>query len=412
MEVANDFREKRSRSKRKERRGSSPSRRDMAIFAAVIALALFPCPAIRAQIAPGGEHLPVSQSQSRPPQEGEPDAASQQEGEAELQAGTTLTRKGLFKDAIPHLLAAQGRVFEEYAADFNLALCYVGSSQFKLAIDLLNGLRNRGHDSVDVGNLLAQAYIGNAQPREAMASLERASQLSPQNEKLYVFVADAFMDHQDYSLGLKAVEIGLVNLPKSPRLHYERALFLTQMDELDQAKPDFEMASQLAAGSEIGYLAAAREELLGGDIAEAVGTAREGVKKGYENPALLTLLGEALIHSGATPGQPDFVEAQTVLEKAVAKQPGDPTSQLTLGGLYLMAGRLDDAIAHLEIARQIEPSKASVYANLAKAYQRAGQLSQAQVALARLAEINQGQAEKIRSAPGDRKAAYSNIEGK
>ncbi|MGA8441118.1 MAG: tetratricopeptide repeat protein [Candidatus Sulfotelmatobacter sp.] len=412
MEVASDSREKLSRTKRKERGGSSPGMGDIAVFAAVIELALFQCPALRAQIAPAGQHPPVSQSQTRPMEENEPDASSQQEGEAELQAGTILTRKGLFKEAIPHLLAARGRVTNEYAADFNLALCYVGSSQFKLAIDVLNGLRSRGHDGVDVGNLLAQAYIGNAQPQEAMASLERAANLAPQNEKLYVFVADAFMDHQDYSLGLKAVEIGLVNLPKSARLHYERALFLAQLDELDQAKPDFEMASQLAAGSEIGYLAAARERLLVGDIPEAVRTAREGVKKGYENPALLTLLGEALIRSGATPGQPDFVEAQTVLQKAVAKQPNDPTSQLALGGLYLMAGRLEDAITHLEIARQIEPGKASVYANLARAYQRAGELSEAQVAMARLAEINQEQAEKIRSAPGDRKAAYSNIEEK
>jgi predicted Zn-dependent protease len=412
MEVANDPRERFSRSKRQERGVSSPRMHDLAILAAVIELALFQSPVIRAQMAPGGEHLPVSQSQSRPTEENQPSTASQQEGEVELQAGTALTRKGLFKDAIPHLLAAQGRVSNEYAADFNLALCYVGSSQFKLAIDLLNGLRNRGHDSVDVGNLLAQAYIGNAQPQEAMASFERAAKRSPQNEKLYVFVADAFMDHQDYSLGLKAVEIGLGNLPKSARLHYERALFLTQMDELDQAKPDFEMASQLAAGSEIGYLAAAREDLLVGDIPGAVSTAREGVKKGYENPALLALLGEALIRSGVGPGQPDFVAAQTVLENAVAKQPSDPTSQLALGGLYLMAGRLEDAIAHLEIARRIEPDKASVYANLAKAYQRAGQFSQAQVALARLAEINQGQAEKIRSAPGDRRAGYSSREEK
>ena len=171
---------------------------------------------------------------------------SQSEAEAELQTGTALTRKGSFREAIPHLLAARGRVANEYMASFNLALCYVATSQFKPAIEVLNELRGSGHDVVDVENLLAQAYIGDAQPQKALASVQKAAALSPQNEKLYVFVADACMDHKEYTLGLKVIDIGLQNLPQSARLHYERAMFLTQLDLPDQAKPQFELARQLA----------------------------------------------------------------------------------------------------------------------------------------------------------------------
>ena len=169
----------------------------------------------------------------------------------------------------------------------------------------------------------------------------------------------------------------------------------------------FELVGKLAPASEISYLAAAHEALLEGDISGAIGAAREGVKQGYENPALLTVLGEALIRSGVTPGQPEFSEVQTVLEKAVTQRPNDPASQLALGRVYLMTGRAGDSIAHLETARQLEPGNQSVYANLAKAYQRHGDIQQAQNALATLQRLNQAQADRIGSAPGDRRMGYA-----
>ena len=326
--------------------------------------------------------------------------------EAELQTGTALTSKGLFSEAIPHLLAARGSVSNEYAASFNLALCYVGSRQFQQAIQILNELQGGAHQ-VDVENLLAQAYIGNAQPQEGLASFKKAAALAPQNEKLYRFVADACMDRRDYELGLKVIEIGLHNLPQSARLHYERAIFLIHLDELDRAKPEFILVSKLAPESEIGYLAGAHEELIEGDVAGAVRTARDGAKKGYGNHPLLTLLGEALIRSGLSPGQAEFAEAQAALEKAVKEQPNDPASHIALSSLYLMSGQLDDAIMHLEKARQVGPDAPAIYANLAKAYRRRGDLQQSQAALAVLEKLNREQVERISSAAGDHKMDYA-----
>jgi predicted Zn-dependent protease len=384
--------------------------RCIAAFAFAV-FVLYECMPIAAQVAPGKQQVPSNQNQSSSTSERESAPGSKREAEAELQTGTALTRKGLFREAIPHLLAARGRVDNEYATNFNMALCYVGTSQFKSAIEVLNGLRSSGHDGVDVENLLAQAYIGNAEPQEALVALQKAATLSPQNEKLYAFVADACMDHKDYALGLKVVDLGLRNLPQSARLHYERAMFLTQLDELDHAKPEFELASKLAPASEIGYLAAVHEALFEGDIPVAIRTAREGVSKGYENAVLLTVLGEALIRSGVSPGQPEFAEAQAALEKAVTQRPNDPISEIALGRIYLLAGRYEDAIARLERARQLEPGKPSIYANLAKAYQRHGDVEQAQDALAALEKLNQAQADRINSAPGDRKVSYGGATG-
>src|SRR6476659_7428332 len=109
----------------------------------------------------------------------------------ELQRGTALTRQGRFKEAIPHLLAAREGITNPYAPEFNLSLCYLGIGEYDKAIPILDGLRRKGHQTADVENLLAQAFVGKGQRSDALAALQRAAAISPQNEKLFAFVADA-----------------------------------------------------------------------------------------------------------------------------------------------------------------------------------------------------------------------------
>jgi predicted Zn-dependent protease len=272
---------------------------------------------------------------------------------------------------------------------------------------LLHDGHEPANDSANIENLLSQAYVGNDQGNEAFAALEKAATITPQNEKLYLLVADACSENSDFALGLRVVDVGLKNLPQSARLHYQRAMFLWQLDQFDRAKAGFELASKFGQGTDMGFISPAHEALLSGNVPDAVKIARDGVSKGFDNPILLTILGEALVRSGVAPGEPGFTEAQSALEKAVAARPNDATAQIALGQVDLASGHVNDAIAHLERARQIQPDQPSVYASLAKAYQRSGDSQRAQQAFAILEKLNEAQAEKIRSAPGDRKMGYS-----
>ena len=337
--------------------------------------------------------------------------ATQPEAESELESGTALTRVGSFSAAIPHLLAARGHVRNEYAASFNLALCYVAAKQAQPAIPILNELRAGNHDNADVNNLLAQAYVGAGQDEEAFKALHRAAGLTPTNEKLYMFIADACMERQNYALGVKVIELGTKNLPNSAQLHFERGMFLSLLDRFDDARHDFELARKLAPDSEIAYIAGAQEALFEGNIEEAIRISHQGISKGDHNFLLLTLFGEALLRSGIAHGQKEFEEAQQALETAVSERPNYPSSQLALGKLYLLEGRTADAIVHLEIARNLGPNNPAVYSQLATAYRKTGDLPKAEDALATLAKLNQEQAEKIRTAPGDRRAGYGEVLG-
>ena len=343
------------------------------------------------------------QSQTKAPPD---DSGASTSADNELQAGTELTRQGHFPEAIPHLLAAQGRVSNEFAADFNLALCYTATNQHDKAIAILTNLTASAHPSASVYNLLAQAYVGNGRPEQAFRALQQAANLSPANEKLYVLVADACMDHQSYALGVKVVNLGIENLPHSARLFYERGVFQTLLERGDLAAADFAQAAALAPDSEIAYMATAQRNLEEGKIPETIAAARQGIAAGHENYILLTLLGEALIRSGIAPGQPEFGEAQTALEKSVAEHPDNSRSQIALAKIYLLASRYADAITHLEIARRLDPANTSVYSHLATAYRQRGQLDQAEKMLAILASLNEAQAAKIRSGPSDHKVGH------
>jgi tetratricopeptide (TPR) repeat protein len=338
---------------------------------------------------------------------GDPSEPKADQAEEELRKGTALTKAGLFAEAIPHLRAALGRVSNDYAARFNLSLSLVATGQPKAAIPILSALRDAGHDNVDVNNLLAQAYVGDGQSRQALEALQQASKLTPENEKLYLFVADACMEKHDYAVGLQVVDLGLNHLPDSAKLHYQRGMFLALLDEFDTGKKDFDRARQLAPETDIAFLASTQKAMLEGDVPGAVRIAREAIKKGDHDYMLLTLLAEALLRSGIAPGESEFKEAQDVLERSVAARPNYAGSQLALGKLALLDNRIDDAITHLETARELNPNNASVYSNLATAYRRRGDLQKAQNMLTVLATLNQAQAEKIRSAPGEQKPGYA-----
>ena len=333
-------------------------------------------------------------------------SSQSEKAESELQQGIALSQLGHFQEAIPHFLAARGHVVDEYAASFNLALCYVGTNQFDQAIQILNSLKNSGSSTPAVNNLLAQAYVATAQPDKAFSAFRQAVQQKPLDEKLYLLVADACMDHASYDLGLQVLNVGLQHLPHSARLHYERGAFLSFQNDPDQAASDYEVAAKLAPKTDIAYMALGQDDLLKGDIRTAIEVTRTAIEKGADNYILLTIFGQAVALAGISPGQPLFKEAEAALKKSIAERPHYADSQLALGELYLAEGQLDDAVAQLEQARQLAPTNAAVYSRLAIAYRREGRPTQEQQMLSILSKLNQEQAGKYKS-DSPNKAGYT-----
>lgn len=311
--------------------------------------------------------------------------------EAQLQSGIALTRQGRFAAAIPFFLAARGHVADAFAADFNLALCYVATGGNTQAIALLEPWRSSPSHRELVNNLLAQAQIGAGNHAAALAALKTASAANPRDEKLYLLVADACTDHRQPQLGLQVVDLGLRHLPRSARLHYERGVFLSALQQSEAARQEFARARALAPDSAIGALAAAQAAMLGGEPRTAAAAARQGLARDPANYILLTLLGQALLAGGAQPGQADFAAAETALAKAVAERPNFAPARLQLGQLYLLANRNRDAAMQLVAARRLDPGDAAADSLLAAAYRKLGDREKLGQVLAELVALNRRQ---------------------
>jgi len=271
---------------------------------------------------------------------------------------------------------------------------------------LLNELRSNGLKNANLENLLTQALLGNGQPEEAFAAFERASRLAPENEKLYLYVVESCMGNGYLDMGLRVVEIGLKRLPRSAPLVFEHGILLAQLDFIGEAMKELQKVTELAPGSDVAYIAAAQKSLFESEVDEAVRIAREGIGKGKKHFMLLALFGEAVVLSGVEPGSKEFAEARAALEQSIALSPTYVSARMTLGKLYLMERRMDDAIVHLNVARELNPKNPAVYSNLAAAYRRRGDTAKAEEMLAILDKLNEEEVERIRNAPGDRKAGY------
>ncbi len=336
------------------------------------------------------------------PGHGAPAQGATQAGETEVEEGIQLTKTGRFAEAIPHFLAARGNTANEFVVEFNLALCYAGARRFAEAIVVLKPLEEKNKENASVENLLAQALIGNSEKEEGWKAFERAARLAPQNEKLYALVADACADQREFALGLRVADVGLKNLPNSARLRYERGYLLALLDRVDEAKVEFERTSELAPGSEIAAVAAAQESYFAGDPAGVARVGRKAVQEGKANYIVLAALGDALLRLGAVPGQPEFAEAEGALRRAIEEKPTYASAQIVLGTLYAADKQVEEAIAHLEKARDLDPRNPRVYAPLGRAYRRRGEAKKANEMFAILARLNAEEAARISSSPGER----------
>lgn len=298
----------------------------------------------------------------------------------ELKTGVQLTAHGDLQQAIPHLLVAQQAGIEPYATGVDLGICYLGTGYYKQAIVVLQALDDSDLGSATVDNLLAQAYIGNAQPQDALRIVRKSAARGPKDEKFYAYLADACRDHKDYSLGLQIVDQGLQELPASPRLHYERGLFLSQLGSFEESGgAEFDRAAQMAPNSYIGFLALVQKDLYEDDLAAADKVLRQAIQSGQRDYRMLSLLGTVLIHEGAAPGEARFAEARKALEDSAQQNAGYSATQIALGQIYLMDNDPQKAVDHLLIGRRLEPDNPAVYANLARAYDRLGDHAEARL---------------------------------
>jgi len=97
------------------------------------------------------------------------------------------------------------------------------------------------------------------------------------------------------------------------------------------------------------------------------------------------------------------------LRQSLSAKPNRATTQIALGYLLLLSNHLDEARAHLEQGRTLDPRNPSVYSRLGIVYRKLGKQKEAEETLATLAKLNTQEAVRINTAPGERQPVPAGV---
>ncbi len=327
------------------------------------------------------------------------------EPKTQFALGLSLEQLGLVERAVPYLEAVERRYPDSYDIGFDLILGDIAAKAFPKAIDEAKDLIAHGHETSELNNVLAEAYEGNNEIQHAVDALRRAIALDPADEDNYLDFASLCMNQRSLQAGMKVIQVALESHPKSDRLIFMRGVLYAMQDEFEKAEADFKLSADLAPQTNLGYVGLGVSYLETGHDAQAIEILHQRLRAKPNDASLLYLLGEALIRTGAAPGTPAYVEAQTSLESSVRINPGLCLPHISLGTIYLDQDRPADAAGQFEKARAIDPKERSAYSHLAVAYRRLGQVDKSKNVLNALKEVieaeRQNTREKMKIAAGD-----------
>lgn len=327
---------------------------------------------------------------------------NQIEPQSQFELGIALEQDNLPERSIAYLDPVHQRFPDSYDIGFDLILDYIAAKDYAHAIQMATDQISRGHETSELNNILAEAYEGNNDIKHAVDALRRAIALDPEDEDNYLDFASLCMNQSSFDAGMKVLEVGLKYHPKSDRLIFMRGVVYAMQDEFDLAEKDFELSAKLAPEGNFGYIGLGVTYLETGHDTQAIQVLRQRLREKPDDAGLLYLLGEGLLRTGASPGNAEYKEAQTSLEKSVSLNPNLCLPHVSLGTIYLDEGRTGDAVHEFEQARAIDPTERSAYSHLAVAYRRLGQTDKATEVLNALKEIiaeeRQGLRDKMKTA--------------
>ena len=326
------------------------------------------------------------------------------------QYGQCLFREGEASEAAQVFRQLLNLEPTDSAARFNLALSLFEASRYPDSIDVIDPLATLEVPASEVLSLLADAQLSLRRVPEALETLKRAAALHPRQERHYVDLANLCMEQEAHNLGLEILAAGIMNIPRSARLHGMRGILLAQLNRFEEAEAEFERATELDPDQSPGRIGLSITLQQVGRHAESIPILREQAAAEPHNPVVNTMLGRALIQEG---GQEEgsLEEARAALERAVSADPSFVGAWVELGKLFMKTDRIEEAVPVLERAVKSNPDNRQAVYQLMLALRKAGRLDETRSLAQKLRtmvvrdqreETQQARFRLVREAPPDR----------
>ncbi|PYV28167.1 MAG: hypothetical protein DMG24_02725 [Acidobacteria bacterium] len=323
------------------------------------------------------------------------DSLSAQDGDSHFRAGALLVEHKLYAAAARQFGIARRTYRDAYLAGYDQALAYLNAGDYPGAIRTANELLNQGHETAELADIAATAYLKNGQPQEAYNALRLATHLDPKNEDAYVDLCGIALDRDNYDLGLEIAAIGLAHLPNSERLYLQRGVMRAMKGEFAEAEQDFATSFKLAPQEFLPPVSLGLISMQMGHLEQAVNGLRQTVSQHPDNYLAQYWFAKVLLQSGAAPGTREGEEALAALRASVRLNPDFWHARADLGKALLDRGDVAPAIVELKKAAALNPSASSPLYLLAQAYRRQGDEARANNLAARVSKMQSEEREGL-----------------
>jgi tetratricopeptide (TPR) repeat protein len=171
--------------------------------------------------------------------------------------------------------------------------------------------------------------------------------------------------------------------PNSVPSHVLLGDMYRQRRRYDDALAQYKAALEISPTDHAAMLGLAYAYFGVGNIDATISTATGALAANPNDPELNVLMGEALV------AHHDFAGAEPYLQKGLAAKPQMlPHVHALLGTVYAETGRIEDAIAQLEMGRAAD-GDGSIYYRLARMYRKAGDIKKADAAMQQVKLLEQ-----------------------
>ena len=242
----------------------------------------------------------------------------------------------------------------------------------------------QGAGSLDVSILLPHlglAYQELGQTDQAIASFEEARKLSPADPAVAGFLIEAYITAKKYGAAADAGKAALAQHPNDLRLTRLEAQALRHNGKADQGLAMLEQAVTQHADDTLAYIWLAQAYADAERGAQAVKVLQDAQRKFPTDDAIAFELGAVFDK------QKKFTEAESAFCQVLARDPDNAVALNYLGYMLAERGdRLDESVAYLQKALQIEPENPSYLDSLGWAYFKSNKLDLAESNLRRAAD--------------------------
>jgi tetratricopeptide (TPR) repeat protein len=288
-------------------------------------------------------------------------------------------------DALKVFQSVGGDVPDRLTHAYAIALALFELGRYQATVDALTALRSEGVFDAKCADLLGVSYSKLEKYQDAYTVMAENVRKDPSNPYGYFNLITLFVDTSEMEKAMQVANRAVAAFPQNAEILSMRGSIELSQGQSDDAYSDFSAAAQLAPKAPEPPFFMALVDYRQSKYDEAEMVLRSAITSGIADSDLHYMLAECLLRVDSTNANH---AALSELNQAIQLNPNSVSARVLRGSMWLEAGRPQNALVDLKIARDLDPTPQRDTRNttylLGRAYAALGQREEAKALFAQL----------------------------